>query len=596
MKLRLENLSRSFREPVLKGINYEFESGKLYVIKGVSGCGKTTLLNILGGVDTSYEGELTWEGAEAAKGSYIFQKSLLLSGLTLRENFALLGGSARVIEELSEQLGIAALLDRLPEQFSGGERQRAAVVRALLHPSPLLLADEPTASLDGGNSASVAELIAGLRSPERILIVATHSTDFDPWADEIIHLDYGEIGLVEKGGAKITADLPVLRAEAKSRKSGAARRKTDLAYLKKRRPESFRLRALIPAAVLFLLILLGSAVQNNLTKEMVRFYSETHPMDTIYLEEEQAQELKAQYPKITVYEYYVASEGKRMAYYLMPEKDSVLGAEGMLEAGHFPQSPTEVLVTQTLAEAVTGSADYEAAVGKTFSFLGLELTIAGVNKKADAEFNSFFRSDIYYRSRMPAEVLFIPYETIQKLTDPIPFAMYAPYTYVMCVLPGISQNAALQQEIQEGEKGGLNAFYDIIKKRQQTADRYTLLAAGVVALLFVGACIFQISLVRTDLFYRKKELGYLQIFGMTKKRVLSLIAREYRLKLAGSLALAAGLTLLLMLVYGIVFGGFVPPNPLHAALIILLMIGIQELFVRATAGRFLRRSVRELIQ
>jgi hypothetical protein len=78
--------------------------------------------------------------------------------------------------------------------------------------------------------------------------------------------------------------------------------------------------------------------------------------------------------------------------------------------------------------------------------------------------------------------------------------------------------------------------------------------------------------------------------------VLSLISREYRLKLVGSLALAVGFTLLLMLVYGIVFGGFVPPNPLHAALIILLMIGIQELFVRATAGRFLRRSVRELIQ
>ena len=89
------------------------------------------------------------------------------------------------------------MLECFPEQLSGGERQRAAVVRALLNDPVLLLADEPTASLDGENSCFMSNLLASLKDDSRIIIVATHEAYFDEYADQIIYLDYGTIGQVE---------------------------------------------------------------------------------------------------------------------------------------------------------------------------------------------------------------------------------------------------------------------------------------------------------------------------------------------------------------------------------------------------------------
>ena len=155
MEIRLDNVSKSHDRPVLKELNYRFESGMLYVIKGVSGCGKSTLLNIIGGVEKEYEGSVIYE-PQKLRSAYIFQRSLLLSTLTVKENLQLIRGDIRAVEAQAEILGINKLLEKLPGTISGGERQRAAIERALLREPQLLLADEPTASLDDENSRKIA--------------------------------------------------------------------------------------------------------------------------------------------------------------------------------------------------------------------------------------------------------------------------------------------------------------------------------------------------------------------------------------------------------------------------------------------------------
>ena len=196
MEIRLENVSKSYDRPVLKDLNIRFESGKLYVIKGVSGCGKTTLLNIIGGVEKEYEGRMVCE-PQKLRSAYIFQRSLLLSALTVRENLELIRENADAVKEQAEALGIGSLLDKLPGTISGGERQRAAIERALLREPQLLLADEPTASLDDENSRKIAERIAALKREDRIVIAATHEDYFDEYADEILQLHYGVITQVK---------------------------------------------------------------------------------------------------------------------------------------------------------------------------------------------------------------------------------------------------------------------------------------------------------------------------------------------------------------------------------------------------------------
>ena len=158
MEIRLENVSKSYDRPVLKSLNYHFESGRLYVIKGVSGCGKSTLLSIIGGVEKEYDGRVMYDPPKL-RSAYIFQRSLLLASLTVRENLQLICWDAEKVNEHAEMLGIRDLLDKLPGTLSGGERQRAAIERALLREPQLLLADEPTASLDDANSRKIAEMM-----------------------------------------------------------------------------------------------------------------------------------------------------------------------------------------------------------------------------------------------------------------------------------------------------------------------------------------------------------------------------------------------------------------------------------------------------
>lgn len=212
MKLNLFDIKKDYDGTVvLRGVSHTFESGKMYVIKGVSGSGKSTLLNIIGGLDHDFEGEITADENQTGwRTGYVFQNSLLLSGVTIADNLLMIKKDYNKIQTLAEQLNVDGLLTKYPEQISGGERQRISVLRMLLGEPEVILMDEPTASLDAANSEKIAELAAGLKyrtaagskyktreekdtSGGRIVIIATHEHYFDCLADEIMFLDYGRI-------------------------------------------------------------------------------------------------------------------------------------------------------------------------------------------------------------------------------------------------------------------------------------------------------------------------------------------------------------------------------------------------------------------
>ena len=203
--ITLEHITKAYDEPVLKNLSFTFLPGKIYVIKGVSGCGKSTLLNILGGLDTHYTGVYRWDSEPVPSDDpekldafrrqigYVFQQSLLLAHLTVQQNLEWICNEPAIITYYAEKLGVQALLSSYPEQLSGGERQRIAMIRALLYQPKLLLADEPTASLDHENSLLSAQAFLDIKTPDSTIIIATHEDCFDEIADEIIYLQYGSI-------------------------------------------------------------------------------------------------------------------------------------------------------------------------------------------------------------------------------------------------------------------------------------------------------------------------------------------------------------------------------------------------------------------
>lgn len=198
--LEFEGIAKSYRSgddvvAVLDHVDFQVGSGERVAVMGASGSGKTTLLHLAGGMDRPDTGAVRVLGvavdglAEPARTRYrarhiglIFQDFNLLDSLNAFENIELplwLNGLARRRErvcEIAGELGIENLLGRLPGQLSGGEQQRVAIARALVHRPNLILADEPTGSLDSGTATGVLELLAEAADRHACaLVLATHS-------------------------------------------------------------------------------------------------------------------------------------------------------------------------------------------------------------------------------------------------------------------------------------------------------------------------------------------------------------------------------------------------------------------------------------
>lgn len=200
--------------PVLRGVDLAVRAGESVAIMGPSGCGKSTLLNILGtldrptsgkvflgGRDVSGLGEVELSRLRARDVGFVFQLHHLLPQLTVLENVlvpALVAEGARVAEQrarrLLDRVGLSRRMGHRPGQLSGGECQRAAVARALVNRPGLLLADEPTGSLDGKAAEGVADLLFELNREEGVaLVVVTHAPGLAARAGRMLELREGRL-------------------------------------------------------------------------------------------------------------------------------------------------------------------------------------------------------------------------------------------------------------------------------------------------------------------------------------------------------------------------------------------------------------------
>ena len=195
----------------VKGINFAFEEGKFYAIVGKSGCGKTTFLSMLAGLDLPTEGEILYAGKSTAERnrdeyrlraiSLICQSYNLFPLLTVEENvlYPMLlrkaGNAKQTADEKLRSVGLdESYFKRLPAMLSGGEQQRVAIARALASDAKIILADEPTGNLDTANSENIASLLCRLAHEEGYcVIIVTHDMDLAAKADEILELCDGEV-------------------------------------------------------------------------------------------------------------------------------------------------------------------------------------------------------------------------------------------------------------------------------------------------------------------------------------------------------------------------------------------------------------------
>lgn len=201
--LELKNVQYSYnnKKRILKGVSAQMEQGKLYAILGPSGCGKTTLLSLLGGLDSPGVGQILYKGQDIAGTgladhrknhvAFIFQSYNLIDYLTPRENVALTSKLPPL--PILERLGLTEEETRRNVlKLSGGQQQRVAIARALTSESPVILADEPTGSLDEDTARDITEILKdSAHRMNKCVIVVTHSGELADQADVVFRLKRG---------------------------------------------------------------------------------------------------------------------------------------------------------------------------------------------------------------------------------------------------------------------------------------------------------------------------------------------------------------------------------------------------------------------
>ena len=217
--IRLENVKKIYQtgEVITKavdGIDFTVNKGEFALIIGASGAGKTTVLNILGGMDTATSGAVFVDGKDISKWNkkqltgyrrddigFVFQFYNLVPNLTALENVELalqISKDPLDAQAVLEEVGLGERKNNFPAQLSGGEQQRVSIARALAKNPKLLLCDEPTGALDYNTGKSILKLLQNMcREKGMTVIIITHNQALAPMADRLIHIKNGQVARME---------------------------------------------------------------------------------------------------------------------------------------------------------------------------------------------------------------------------------------------------------------------------------------------------------------------------------------------------------------------------------------------------------------
>ncbi len=216
--LELKNINKNYTSEktikVLKGLSQKFKLGKLYAIMGPSGSGKSTLLNLISLIDKPTTGTIKFDNLEinfnkdeqndllrAKKIGIVYQQNNLLPDFTALENVYFASLSVKddkklavsKAEKLLKKIGLSNRLNHFPSQLSGGESQRVAIARAMINNPQIILADEPTGSLDMNTAKEIFKLLNKQKRSDRLIIFATHNRFFAKKADYLLEMRDGGI-------------------------------------------------------------------------------------------------------------------------------------------------------------------------------------------------------------------------------------------------------------------------------------------------------------------------------------------------------------------------------------------------------------------
>ncbi len=565
-KLRKEKIC------VLNHINLEIYKGEFISILGQSGCGKTTLLNIIGGLEDDIEGEIYYENKNITqfrekdrityrkqKVGYIFQNFNLISHLSVQDNVELpmkFNGRKEKYRKtralfLLKMVGLEDKAKYMPSQLSGGQKQRVAIARALANEPDILLADEPTGALDTEHSREIMKILKKINQENGVTIIfVTHNKELAKQADRIVYMKDGSINqIVENQNKDINwtkqKELTSLKAEKMSLLSAMQEGMKNIIQKKKR-----NILAVFGMAVgvtgMTLMLGIGIGAEAKINYELRAFVGD----ETIWVTPSDAassmtQDDISKLKKIEGVESVLDNNLFMSTYYY--ENNS---AEGMMDAfgpkaeiteyerslaniGVIPKDDTsyEIVLTSEVAKQLAGE-HTENLIGKEISII----TRLILNNRLTYEVETLFTVVGINDTGLVAGSSFIPYHVAAELANQ------------SCRLEVAEQKGAEVRAAKSADYDGVvtaihELGYTVATNKEDFSNINSLIMAGKLFLFFVSAAALFISgimikiVLHTNVLERTKEIGIMGAIGASKKDIKRIFVME-----AGILGIFSGIT------------------------------------------------------
>lgn len=604
--IELINITKKYDSTVLNNINYTFYAGNIYVVKGISGSGKTTLFNIISGLDFDYKGEVIYDGEKLLKKSdkifqnyrqkigYIFQDSLLIHHMTIIDNLLFIVNDKDKIIKLSKEYNVDHLLDKMPNQISGGERQRFSLIRALLCDSEIILADEPTSSLDFDNSQLFVKTIKKLKNQNKIVIINTHKNIYDDIADCILDLDYGNLNIVKEKKTKKKVSLN--NSDFKYKNNF----KYDMKYIIGRRKEHSSRTSILLLFLLILITFFTVTIKFNFKDSYVKLNSKNYPYNVLTLKKYDYEKIKY-FAEKTYDEYKIVTKDYN-AYILPDKKDSNLNIKGVISVGSFPSNKNEVLVNKEYVERKYPNKKLQTIIGNNIKIKDMNFTISGiVEKNSDNYYYLYGCNDYYFEidnGSLDYEVksaIFIPYDSMKSIGEKVVHEdmklTVFPSNMVVDLYSG-----NFFDENSEPFVGNYIDWKCEIENISSNAVFFANISLIILIVISLISILFISSQINLDLYYRKRELGYLQLFKIKKSRIFLIVVLEYLFNvfLAFLLSLIAFNIFTIILYFLIGIELFLS---IHIILIIILLFLLYSfIIILFPLIKYLRYSIIKLIR
>lgn len=593
--IKLVNLEKSFDFKVLDKINLEFKPGNIYVLKGKSGSGKTTLLNLISGLDSDYTGSIYINDKKLKNLKkdeitnyrnnigYMRQECLLYRNLTVLDNLLLIENNKDKIIDLCKKFNIDEIINKYPYEISGGERERVSLIRALLNDNKILLLDEPSANLDKDNSENFVKYLKKIDISDKIIIISTHENIYDDIASVIINIEYGKINLVK--------DKPNKNKELIIKNNMGKKNLFKGLKIIKKQSIIFRIFTII----LLFASLLAISFNLNFKEEYIKVKLEDTPYNIIDVNSMYLEDFEDYINK--TYTNYVYKNDNLNVYPLYEYKNSNL--KNFLEVGSFPQNNNEVLINFEYATNILNASDLNDLIGTTININNKDYIVVGITSKNKDESPQMYNTnysykEIYMSGPNNKEAIFMFNDELKT------FGVVDEADMIMIdIKPEYIIDLYNGNLVEVYDTIGSSAFsqYEMgIKSISTDINSITQASLLIVVVVLILTMIFLVNQISMELFYQRKEIGYLQLFHYTKDDISLFMTLRYIKDFVISLIIAIVLYLILCLILLLVYNFNLFINVLYLCIFIIILLFYFYIVINIPLNKYLKTDIIKLIR